>query len=39
MRDQDIAPNYYDLDTFKKGEIRQALQRVVNKMQHKESKR
>jgi hypothetical protein len=27
---QDIAPNYYDLDTFKNNEIKKALQRVIN---------
>ncbi|KAF2728732.1 P-loop containing nucleoside triphosphate hydrolase protein [Polyplosphaeria fusca] len=28
----DIAPGYYDLDTFKKGDIKSTLQRVLNKM-------
>lgn len=28
----DIAPNYYDLDAFKEGETKKALQRVANKM-------
>ncbi|KAF2260815.1 putative Pre-mRNA-splicing factor ATP-dependent RNA helicase PRP43 [Lojkania enalia] len=35
----DIAPNYYDLDTFKKGEVKNALQRTVNKMMRKEAER
>ncbi|KAH7110839.1 P-loop containing nucleoside triphosphate hydrolase protein [Dendryphion nanum] len=33
----DIAPNYYDLDTFKKGDIKTALQRVVQKVARKEA--
>lgn len=33
----DIAPNYYDLDTFKKGDIKTALQRTVDKMRRKEA--
>ncbi|KAF2120671.1 P-loop containing nucleoside triphosphate hydrolase protein [Lophiotrema nucula] len=33
----DIAPNYYDLDTFKKGEIKNALQRTLNKVIRKEA--
>jgi pre-mRNA-splicing factor ATP-dependent RNA helicase DHX15/PRP43 len=33
----DIAPTYYDIDTFKKGEIKNALQRTLNKMMRKEA--
>jgi pre-mRNA-splicing factor ATP-dependent RNA helicase DHX15/PRP43 len=33
----DISPNYYDLAQFKKGEIKQALQRVVTNFQRKEA--
>lgn len=33
----DIAPNYYDLDSFKKGDIKTALQRTMNKMARKEA--
>ncbi|XTI83670.1 pre-mRNA splicing factor ATP-dependent RNA helicase PRP16 [Cenococcum geophilum] len=33
----DIAPNYYDLDTFKKGDIKTALQRTVDKIRRKEA--
>jgi pre-mRNA-splicing factor ATP-dependent RNA helicase DHX15/PRP43 len=36
---QDISPNYYDLAQFKKGEIKQALQRVVTKFQRKEAEK
>jgi pre-mRNA-splicing factor ATP-dependent RNA helicase DHX15/PRP43 len=34
---QDIAPNYYDLDGFKKGEVKLALQRTLTKMQRDEA--
>ncbi|KAF1349061.1 pre-mRNA-splicing factor ATP-dependent RNA helicase PRP43 [Delphinella strobiligena] len=33
----DIAPNYYDLNEFKKGEMRTALQRTADKMKRKEA--
>ncbi|KAH7054417.1 P-loop containing nucleoside triphosphate hydrolase protein [Macrophomina phaseolina] len=33
----DIAPNYYDLDGFKKGEIKTALQRTVDKMRRRDA--
>lgn len=33
----DIAPTYYDLDTFKKGDIKTALQKTVDKMRRKEA--
>jgi pre-mRNA-splicing factor ATP-dependent RNA helicase DHX15/PRP43 len=36
---QDISPNYYDLPQFKKGEIKNALQRVVTKIQRKEAEK
>lgn len=36
-RMQDIAPNYYDLNEFKKGEMRTALQRVADKMKRREA--
>lgn len=34
---QDIAPTYYDLDTFKKGEVKTALMRTVEKMRRREA--
>ncbi|OJD37919.1 pre-mrna-splicing factor atp-dependent rna helicase prp43 [Diplodia corticola] len=33
----DIAPNYYDLPSFKKGDIKMALQRTVDKMRRREA--
>jgi pre-mRNA-splicing factor ATP-dependent RNA helicase DHX15/PRP43 len=33
----DIAPNYYDIDSFKKGEIKSALQRTLTKVIRKEA--
>ncbi|EON61234.1 pre-mRNA-splicing factor ATP-dependent RNA helicase PRP43 [Coniosporium apollinis CBS 100218] len=33
----DIAPTYYDLDTFKKGEVKTALTRTVEKMRRREA--
>ncbi|KAK6352748.1 DEAH-box ATP-dependent RNA helicase prp43 [Orbilia brochopaga] len=32
----DIAPTYYDVDSFKKGEVKTALQRTIEKMQRKQ---
>lgn len=34
---QDIAPTYYDLSTFKKGEVKTALVRVTEKIRRKEA--
>lgn len=34
---QDIAPTYYDLETFKKGEAKTALQRTVDRMRRREA--
>lgn len=34
---QDIAPTYYNLEEFKKGEIKTALQRTVDKMRRREA--
>lgn len=34
---QDIAPTYYDLATFQKGEIKNALQRTLDKINRKEA--
>lgn len=34
---QDIAPNYYDLSEFKKGDMRLTLQRVADKVKRKEA--
>lgn len=31
-REQDIAPTYYDLNNFKKGEMKTALQRTIDKV-------
>jgi pre-mRNA-splicing factor ATP-dependent RNA helicase DHX15/PRP43 len=31
----DIAPNYYDVEAFPKGDVKTALQRVINKAQRK----
>ena len=36
---QDIAPNYYDLSTFGKGEVKNALQRTVEKVRRREATR
>ncbi|KAF2135944.1 uncharacterized protein K452DRAFT_303153 [Aplosporella prunicola CBS 121167] len=33
----DIAPNYYDLETFKKGDIKNALVRTVEKMRRRDA--
>ncbi|PSN73336.1 P-loop containing nucleoside triphosphate hydrolase protein [Corynespora cassiicola Philippines] len=33
----DIAPNYYDVESFKKGEIKRALQQVVTKLQRRQA--
>ncbi|GME32846.1 Helicase [Neofusicoccum parvum] len=33
----DIAPNYYDIATFKKGDIKNALQRTVDKMRRRDA--
>ncbi|RQM08794.1 hypothetical protein DH86_00002946 [Scytalidium sp. 3C] len=33
----DIAPNYYDIDSFAKGEIKIALQRTMDKMKRKQA--
>ncbi|KAI5286755.1 DEAH-box ATP-dependent RNA helicase prp43 [Ascosphaera atra] len=35
----DIAPNYYDLSTFPKGEIRSALMRAAERLSRKEKMR
>jgi pre-mRNA-splicing factor ATP-dependent RNA helicase DHX15/PRP43 len=32
---QDIAPTYYDLDSFAKGDMKNALQRTVDKVKRK----
>jgi pre-mRNA-splicing factor ATP-dependent RNA helicase DHX15/PRP43 len=37
--DQDISPNYYDLSTFKKGDIKTALQRASTKLMRKEAEK
>ena len=34
---QDIAPNYYNLDEFKNGEIKTALKRTIDKIRRKEA--
>ena len=34
---QDIAPNYYDLDSFTKGPVKMALERTVQKIRRKEA--
>jgi pre-mRNA-splicing factor ATP-dependent RNA helicase DHX15/PRP43 len=31
----EIAPNYYDIESFKKGEVRSALQKASDKMKRK----
>jgi pre-mRNA-splicing factor ATP-dependent RNA helicase DHX15/PRP43 len=36
---QDISPNYYDLSQFKKGDIKNALQRVSTKLMRKEAEK
>jgi hypothetical protein len=36
---QDIAPNYYDLSTFAKGEVKTALQRTMDKVKRKQAMR
>lgn len=33
----DIAPTYYDVDTFQKGEVKTALQRVMDKVRRREA--
>lgn len=33
---QEIAPGYYDLSTFTKGDVKQALERVAEKVRRKE---
>lgn len=33
----DIAPNYYDIASFKKGDVKMALQRTVDKMRRREA--
>ncbi|KAL8873096.1 MAG: hypothetical protein Q9174_001384 [Haloplaca sp. 1 TL-2023] len=33
----DIAPNYYDLDSFTKGPVKMALERTVQKIRRKEA--
>ena len=34
---QDIAPTYYDLTTFKKGEVKTALERTLDKVKRKQA--
>ena len=34
---QDIAPMYYDIDSFKKGEIKNGLQRTADKIRRKQA--
>ena len=34
---QDIAPTYYDLATFPKGEVKTALQRTADKIKRKQA--
>jgi hypothetical protein len=34
---QDIAPTYYDLDTFPKGEIKTALTRTAEKIRRRQA--
>lgn len=34
---KDIAPIYYDIDTFPKGEIKTAIQRTVEKVRRKQA--
>ena len=36
-REQDIAPNYYNLEEFKNGEIKTALKRTIDKIRRKEA--
>jgi pre-mRNA-splicing factor ATP-dependent RNA helicase DHX15/PRP43 len=36
---QDISPNYYDLSTFKKGDIKTALQRASTRLMRKEAEK
>ncbi len=33
----DIAPNYYDLDNFRDGELKTAIQRTMEKMRRREA--
>lgn len=33
----EIAPNYYDLDTFDKGEVKTALMRVTERIRRKQA--
>tara|TARA_R110002060_G_scaffold58715_2_gene68668 strand:+ start:936 stop:1082 length:147 start_codon:yes stop_codon:yes gene_type:complete len=35
--EQDIAPTYYDLSTFAKGEIKTSLQRTLDKVKRKQA--
>lgn len=35
--EQDIAPNYYDLGEFKRGDVKNGLQKVVDKMRRKDA--
>ena len=37
VREQDIAPTYYDLNNFKKGEMKTALQRTIDKVNRSKS--
>lgn len=34
---QDIAPTYYDISTFKKGEVKNALIRTMDRVRRKEA--
>ena len=34
---QDIAPTYYDLSTFAKGEVKTALQRTLDKVKRRQA--
>ena len=34
---QDIAPNYYDISTFGKGDVKTALVRAMERIQRKEA--
>ena len=34
---QDIAPTYYDVTTFGKGQVKNALQRTIDKVRRKEA--
>lgn len=37
MYGQEIAPVYYDLDTFEKGEIKSALTRITDKVKRRQA--